>query len=107
MSQRELRAEPRISVSCEGTLSLGDESAPCLIQNMCSRGFLIKYTKALPVGQVLHLKCQLYPDRAVECKVEVRHVNRVSLGARVIEMSDEGLRLCRQYIEEHRGAPPS
>ena len=104
MNKPELRAELRIAVSCNGTLTLGDHSAPCLIQNMCSRGFLIKYTKELPVGQKLHLRCELYPERAVECTVQVRHVNRECLGARVVEISDDGELLCRKFLEERRGS---
>ena len=107
MDKPELRSEQRVSVSCRGTLSLGDTSAPCFIQNMCSRGFLIKFTKQLPVGQVLQLKCELYPDRAVECKVQVRHVNADCLGAKVIEISDDGKILCRQFLEEQCATRPS
>ena len=104
MDRPELRAEPRISVSCRGTLTLGDKSAPCDIQNMCTRGFLIKFNKDLPVGQVLLLKCELDPERIVECKVQVRHVNRQCLGARVIEISDDGMILCRRFLEERATA---
>lgn len=100
MSRLELRREQRVSVSCRGSLSLGDASAPCLIQNMCSRGFLIRYSKELPVGQVLRLTCDLYPERSVECTVQVRHVNRECLGARVVEISEDGERLCRRFLEE-------
>ena len=74
---------------------------------MCSRGFLIKHSKELPVGpvgQVLRLKCEPYPAQYVECTVQVRHVNSECLGARVIEMSDDGKLLCRQFLEERRGA---
>jgi len=104
MNPAEQRAEPRISVSCRGTLTLGEKSAPCLIQNMCSRGFLIKFTNELPVGQLLQLKCELDPERIVECKVQVRHVNRECLGARVVEISDDGMILCRRFLEEQVNA---
>jgi hypothetical protein len=104
MAKPELRAERRVSVSCQGTLRLGDTTAPCLIQNMCSRGFLIKSSKALPVGRVLQLRCELYPEKTVECTVEVRHVNADCLGARVIEISDDGRILCRQFLEEQHAA---
>lgn len=104
MTKPELRAEPRIAVSCRGTLTLGEQSAPCHVQNMCSRGFLIQFSKELPVGQTLRLKCELYPERSVECTVQVRHVNRECLGARVVEISDEGMILCRQFLEEQRPA---
>jgi hypothetical protein len=100
MNKADLRAEQRISVSCRGTLSAGDTPVPCLIQNMCSRGFLIKFSKDLPVGQMLQLKCELDPARTVECKVQVRHINPECLGARVVEISDDGRILCRKFLEE-------
>ena len=103
MGRAELRAEPRVPVSCRGTLRLGETSASCLIQNMCSRGFLIKFTAGLPVGKVVHLSCDLDPEGTVECKVQVRHVNADCLGARVIEMSDEGQKLCRRFLDAQVG----
>jgi hypothetical protein len=101
--QPELRAEQRVSVTCRGSLILGEVSAPCVIQNMCSRGFLIKSDKELPVGQVLRLRCELYPPESVECTVQVRRVNAECLGAKVIDIDDDGKILCRQFLEEqHR-----
>jgi hypothetical protein len=100
MSRAELRAEPRVPVSCRGTLTLGDQSAPCYIQNMCSRGFLIQASEELPVGRLVQLRCELDSERTVECKVQVRHVNRQCLGARVVEISDEGMVVCRKFLEE-------
>ena len=89
MNSPEQRSEARVPVSFSGTLRIGDETAvACHIQNMCSRGFLIRAASDLPVGRMVQLTCQLYPDRAVECIVQVRHVNRECLGARVTEMSD-------------------
>lgn len=104
MNQTELRAEPRVSVTFPGTLAVGDKSAQCQIQNMCSRGFLIQHDKKLPVGQAVRLSCELYPAQFVECMVQVRHVNANSLGARVIEINDAGKALCQRYLEEQRAA---
>ncbi len=99
MERPELRADLRVSVSCRGTLRLGDTITPCLIQNMCHRGFLIKASEDLPVGKVVHLTCELEPGATVECKVQVRHVNRQCLGAKVIEISEECRALCRRFLE--------
>ena len=102
MDKPELRSEPRVPVSVRGTLRVGDEDAvPCHIQNMCSRGFLIRAAKELPVGRLLYLTCQLYPDACVECTVQVRHVNRDCLGAKVTEMSEAHQILCRKFLAEH------
>ena len=104
MNKPDLRSELRVAVSCRGTLRLGDTAAPCHIQNMCSKGFLIKFSEELPVGRVLELSCELYPECVVECTVQVRHVNRECLGARVIEISEDGQILCRKFLEEQRRA---
>ncbi len=104
MHTPELRAEQRVPVSCRGTLTLGDMSVPCVIQNMCSRGFLIRYTKELPVGQVVRLSCELYPAKSIECTVQVRHVNAECLGARVIDINDQGKILCQQFLQEQLAA---
>src|SRR5436853_2144180 len=101
MNSPEQRSEPRVPVSFSGTLRIGDETAvACHIQNMCSRGFLIRAASDLPVGRIVQLTCQLYPDRAVECIVQVRHVNRECLGARVTEMSDAHRLVCRTFLAE-------
>ena len=102
MQNPEKRAEPRVAVTFSGILTQDGVARPCVVQNMCSRGFLIKDSKELPVGQSLHLKCDLYPTRSVECTVQVRHVNPHTLGARVTEMSEADRRICLQYLEEHR-----
>ncbi|HYC49239.1 MAG TPA: PilZ domain-containing protein [Burkholderiales bacterium] len=102
MSRPELRAEPRIPVSFHGTLKLGESSAKCFIQNMCSRGLLIRFTNDLPVGHVLELTCHFPPD--IYCKVQVRHVNREFLGARVVEISDEAHAVFSGFLEAQREA---
>ena len=102
MDRPELRSEPRVPVSYSGTLTRDGVSTPCIVQNMCSRGFLIRHSTELPLGQSLHLRCNLYPARSVECTVQVRHINSLYLGARVLEMSDEDRRVCLRFLEEQR-----
>lgn len=102
MSKSEQRAEPRVAVTCHGTLTVGDKTSACVIQNMCSRGFLIRADQDLPVGQSVHLRCELYPHCLVECTVQVRHVNRQCLGAKVIEISEHGQIACRRFLEEQQ-----
>lgn len=94
------RAEPRIAVTRAATLSQDGRSAPCVIRNMCSRGFLIQSDTALPVGRDVHLRAELYPGCAVECLVQVRHVNRNSLGARVVQFFGDAETLCRRFLRE-------
>ena len=103
----EMRSEPRVEVYFHGTLALGGVTTPCSVKNMCSRGFLIKYSKDLPVGSIgqhLHFTCELYPGRIVKCTVQVRHINREYLGAKVMEMNEEGQAICQQFLAERRAA---
>ena len=104
IQQLEQRSEPRVPVSYSATLTVGGVSTPCVVQNMCSRGFLIRHASDLPVGQDLRLTCDLYPARSVECTVQVRHVKSRFLGARVTQMSDEDRRVCLRFLEEQRAA---
>lgn len=104
MTGPEQRVEPRIAVNFRGTLTQDGTTTSCVIQNMCSRGFLIQAHRTLPVGHCLKLTCELYPDCNVECTVQVRHVNRECLGARVIEFSGDSQRVCRSYLEEQAAA---
>jgi hypothetical protein len=97
----DLRAEPRIPHSRRATLTAAGATAPCLIQDFSTNGFLIMCTKPFTVGDVLELKAELYPERFLECKIEVRHITDMCLGTKVVEISDTALKLCRQFIEEH------
>lgn len=104
MSEPDQREELRVPTGFPGMLFDGQTASPCFIQNMCSRGFLIKHSEELPVGHPLRLRCELYPDQSVECTVQVRHVNADCLGARVIEIGDDSRTLCQRYLEEQHGS---
>lgn len=102
MNRPELRAEPRVPVTLKGTLTLNGKTVACAIQNMCTRGFLIRSNKELPVGQRVRLTCELYPDHTVECEVQVRHVNRDCLGAKIMRIGEQHQSVCRRFLEEQR-----
>ena len=104
MTQRpsERRAEQRVDVDLTGTLTFGETSSVCSIRNICSRGFLIEAKTGLPRGQVVQLTVRLYPDKLVNCTVEIKHVNAQRLGAMVLDMPDGDQVVCRQFIAEQR-----
>ena len=102
MNRADLRAEPRVPVSFQGTLRQGERVAQCFVQNMCSRGFLIRADHDLPVGHLIELICHFPPD--VSCMVQVRHVTSAVLGARVTEVSAEADAFFRRYLDEQRVA---
>jgi hypothetical protein len=55
----------------------------------------------LAVGQKLDLRCELYPNRLLECKVEIRHTDETGIGTRIVEIDKKSVRLCQLYLQEH------
>lgn len=110
MRGRELRAEARIAVKEKGSvkgdaltaasLSSGEDWFPCVVQNMSDSGFLILCSKEISVGQVLEFRCQLFPEKTLNCKIEVRHVGTHGMGTKVVEIGDRGSNLIKLYLEE-------
>jgi hypothetical protein len=101
MNKLELRAEVRVPITHRGTLVVPSVPIPCLIQDFSTKGFLIMCTEQFKVGDILELRCELYPGRFLECKIEVRHTNDDCLGTKIVEASNAALLLCRQFIDEH------
>jgi hypothetical protein len=105
MKGRELRAEARIAVKEKGSLrhggvTVGDEWFPCTIQDMSDSGFLILCSKELRVGQVLDLRCMLFPEKTLTCRIEVRHISPAGVGTKVKEIDNRGRGLIQLYLEE-------
>lgn len=101
LTKSELRAELRVPITRRGTLGVPSAWFPCLIQDFSSKGFQIMSTTKFHVGDILELKCELYPERFLHCKIEVRHINDDCLGTKIVEVTEEGSKLCRQFIDEH------
>lgn len=100
MKTRNLRAEGRISIRERGSLRSGDAWFPCMVVNMSNKGFLIDCSKQLVVGQVLEFRCELYPGKHLDCKIEIRHIGEAGMGTKIVEIDDKGTRLCELYLEE-------
>ena len=100
MKGRELRAEARISVKERGSLSSGDAWFPCVVQDMSDSGFLILCSKDLSVGQVLDFRCELFPEKTLNCKIEIRHLSQSGMGTKIIEIDKRGSSLCELYLQE-------
>jgi PilZ domain len=101
MEKLELRAEIRVPITHRGTLGAPSPPFPCLIQDFSTKGFLIMCATKVKVGDILELKCELYPERFLQCQIEVRHIDNDCIGTRIVDVSDAGLKLCRQFIDEH------
>ena len=105
MRGRELRAEARIPVREKGSLSEGSVNTggawfPCVVQDMSDSGFLLLCTKELSVGQALEFRCELFPEKTLNCKIEVRHISPSGMGTKVTEIDPRGTSLIQLYLQE-------
>ena len=100
MTTHELRAEARIPVTQRGNLSAGSDWFPCMVMDMSNSGFLMVCTRQLPVGQILDFRCELYPEKALECKIEVMHSNEDGAGVMITEIDEKAVSLLNVYLEE-------
>lgn len=101
MESRDLRAERRVALSRRATLLAGNASFPCLLQDASSTGFFIISNQRHFVGQVLELKCEIYPERFLSCKIEIRHISDTCMGTRIAEISPAGTALLQQILQEY------
>ena len=100
MVNNDMRAGTRLEVNQRGLLNAGAAWFPCLIVDMSDGGILLMSNREFPIGQVLAFKSELFPDRVLECKVEVMHVDDTRLGTKIIEIDKPGSNLCQAYLEE-------
>ena len=102
MKTRDLRAQRRIALSQRAELNFGGGAwFPCRILDMSDNGFLLVCNKAPAVGQKLDLRCELYPNKLFECKVEIRHAEDSGIGTRIVEIDKKNIDLCQLYLQEH------
>ena len=100
-----------MDIDIRATLGTGESRSDCRLLNMCEKGFLIEAEDALPVGSSIALDVCLPPDTEIHCTVQIRHVNKVRLGALVTDISDDDRRRCHAYLMATRAtrvtqAPP-
>jgi hypothetical protein len=101
MDTHELRAEARIPVTQRGNLSAGDAAwFPCMVLDMSSSGFLMVSNTHFEVGQILEFRCELYPEKSLNCMIEVMHSNEDSAGTMITEIDEKAKSLLQVYLEE-------
>jgi hypothetical protein len=98
--RQEMRAQARVAVTRRASLSAGDTYwIPCMIMDMSDTGFMLICSKRVPVGQLLQFRCELFPQKSLECKIEVRHVNDDGIGAKIVEIDPQGSSLVQSYLQ--------
>ena len=79
----------------------GDGWFPCKLLDISDQGFLLVCNKTLAVGQILSLRWELYPEKLLECKVEIRHIYESGIGTKIVEMDAKSIALCQLFLQEH------
>jgi hypothetical protein len=97
---RDKRTGARIPLKERASLNAGDDWFPCMVQDMSDGGFHIMCSKELSVGQVLDFRFELFPEKTLNCKVEVRHVGPSGMGTKVVTIDNRGSRLMELYLQE-------
>ena len=100
MKGRDLRAGARLPIKERAALNDGGDWFPCMVQDMSDGGFHILCSKELSVGQVLDFRFELFPEKTLHCKVEVRHVGPTGIGTKVVEINSRGISLIELYLQE-------
>ena len=100
MPTHELRAEARIPVTQRGRVSAGNDWFPCMVLDMSNSGFLMVCNQQLAVGQILDFRCEPYPQKVLDCKIEVMHSNADSAGVMITEIAEKARSLLHLYLEE-------
>ena len=100
MQGRELRAAARIAVSRRGKLNSGETWFPCMVLDMSDDGFLMVCNKDLSVGQILDFKCELFPAKVLDCKLQIRHFSDTGLGTKIVQIDPKGHNLCQLFLQE-------
>ena len=100
MPSHELRAEARIPVTQRGKLSAGGEWFPCMVLDVSNSGFLLVSNKRLTVGDIFDFRCELYPGKVLDCKVEVMHSDNDSAGTMITHIDAKAVDLYHAFLEE-------
>ena len=100
MKKSELRGETRLRTSLKAELSSGGHWFSCRILDMSDTGFSIICNKQLAPGQVLDFRCELYPGKFLDCKIEIKHVDDTCAGTKIVEISKKGASLCQLFLQE-------
>ena len=100
MPGRELRAAARVNVTRKGKLSSGQSWFPCMVLDMSDDGFLMVCNRQLKVGQILDFRCELFPEKVLDCKLQIRHFSDAGLGTKIVQIDPKGHNLCQLFLQE-------
>ena len=104
--EEERRDYERVSASIMGRLAIASDAGDVFsVQNISEGGLLFDFSKAIPLGAILHLSLNL-PGRKtpIQCKAKVRRVEeirrnrRYEIGVSVIQIREAERRALKRFI---------
>ena len=72
--------------------------ATVLIENMSTQGFLIMSNGRACCRRGHGTECELYPERILQCSIEVTHVTDSCMGTKIVQISGYAANLCRESL---------
>ncbi len=99
MNDTYLRYSMRLPVSYRGTISDGQQTLKCLVQDVSGSGMLIVSNASFKPGQILALDCQTGQGQLLACKVEVRHCDDdMCMGVTIVEIIAQSAGGFQHYV---------
>ena len=95
------RKHSRVDVGCIGRLLRGSLSAPCKVLDVSESGVRLESRLFVKSGDVLRLGIELEHGRSLTCELEVIHVRRPKLGAKIVSINPEDRERLTHILDDH------
>ena len=87
-------------MSRRGILLDGTTALECIVEDFSPGGFSVTADRELFAGQILELKCELYPNRLLMCEIEISRIDDLSLGTEIVRIDRDAAELLEQFLYE-------
>lgn len=95
------RKHSRIDVGRVGRLQRGSLSAPCKVLDVSESGVRLESRLFVKSGEVLQLGIDLERGRSLTCELEVVHVRKPNLGAKIVSISPADRERLTHILDDH------
>ena len=95
------RKHSRLDVGRVGRLQRGSLSAPCKVLDVSESGVRLESRLFVKSGDVLQLGIDLERGRSLTCELEVIHVRKPKLGAKIVAISPADRERLTYILDDH------
>jgi len=71
-----------------------------MVMDVSDNGFAMLSNRELAIGQTLEFRCELFPQKVLDCRLEIRHYRDGELGTKIVEIDPEGRDLVQHFLRE-------